>query len=618
MSAEERLRNAVRDFFESLRSPVASPARSSPEYAELVDAATTAKSGTYWGEHACRQLQMVDDCSILVRQPDGSTTEHPGDGPWTLELDHTRINAIEGDMSFPCEIDATYERLYWIFCGYRRYYHLGNSEEEEFYLWLREQYQAWCEVAENCSRPAGEAVSYEELSLPFFFPWMRFDGDACAAIVRNVARRVLGDEASMLTVIEDGDATPLVFYERVKDGLFTLARLYKGETLPQVRELLCEAELPVAYTKRATIDCLRDIWRAERAFLVDGQRAIHTAAVMKAFLEDRPSSDEEAETAPEDDTATQQMTPPEPVRLEGAEGIGVTSNLVIEPMPAALVGALCALQDVDLRRESEDQDDGQNEEESAEEVEEAQEGGDGETEEAGLPLSALLPNVWIKTGDRKLHIDLGAEFDVIVSESLVLETTDALANVRSLRDAWRSLAHVIAREMPRGGLEFGVPGLIGSIVRFGTRQLRREAPGMLRTMRWTMALLGSPLQFVLQSGSTGVLVNFLDGDLAGVELLEMKPNEPLAAEWLKLCRDRSIGFVHFIFRIERLSGIKAGDWVWGDVEPGQYNAPPTIMISPQRRLQYYPDNAIADAIGRHFLGLGMVNLIDLLPDLFET
>jgi hypothetical protein len=133
-----------------------------------------------------------------------------------------------------------------------------------------------------------------------------------------------------------------------------------------------------------------------------------------------------------------------------------------------------------------------------------------------------------------------------------------------------------------------------------------------------MSLLGSPLQFVLQSGATGVLVNFLDGDLARVDVLEMDPRQPLAAEWRRLCRDRSIGFVHFVFRLDTMPGAGTGNWAWRGLEPGAYETPPTVIIGARKRLQYYPDNAIAAEIARHFLGLGMVNMLDLLPDLFDS
>ncbi|MEA3401007.1 MAG: hypothetical protein U9R79_07125 [Armatimonadota bacterium] len=396
----------------------------------------------------------------------------------------------------------------------------------------------------------------------------------------------------MLTVIEDGQDTPLVLYERVEDGLFKLWRLYKGETVEQVRALLADEDLPIAYTKRVTIQCLRDMREAERLFIEDGHRERHTSRVVKLLIENRPPADE-PEVPEQAPSIYAQFDIRQQVVLEHPEEVGREPNLMIEPLPPALLGALCALRDVHIQPPEE-----------------------GET--PGLPLAGLLPNIWVTTGDGTLHIELGAGTDLTVSESLILEMADVLSNVRDLRGAWQALSQVVAREMPYGGLNFGTPGLTGRLIRAVTRPFRKEAMTLLRTLRWTMSLLGSPLQFVVQTGSTGLLVNFTDGDLSRVDLLEMSADAPLPQEWRRLCADRRVGFVHFIFRLDTTPGAALRDRVEGNTQSGSDAAPPSITLGAQRRIQYYPDNAIANELARHFLGLGMLNVVDLVPDLFAS
>ncbi|GEM_PF-4695904 len=590
--ASDALRYAVSGFFDSLR-PVTRQQMPwpPPTFQSLRSVAGQAKEGTLWGEHACRQLEVIERSSLVVRRLKGSPVIERRDSPWTVELDVTRISAIVGWMSVLRPLDEIYHDLYQILNRARRYFRAGDRESEQFYLWLRGQYQAWDEIAENCSRGRECPVPYEKLSLPYFFPWLRFDGRVLAGLVGNVLRRAMGPDASMLTVIEDGQLTPIIFYEQISEGVFHFRRLYKGETEQQVRLLLAAEGRPVSYVKRATLQCLKGIWAADRQFALDGDRAKHTASVVKWFISNRPAPEagEGCDELAARSSAQRKVAQQEVIIAQDA---GRNPHLIIEPMPHVLVGVLAALNDIEVREP------------------EAQSGG----KKWGLPLTSLLPNIWIRTPEGMLRVDLHSSINVTITEALLLEIADVLSNVRSLHDAADQLARVIALEMPYGGLSLDAPGIAGGVLRAAMRPFRKEAPALLRTLRWTLSLLGSPLRFVLQSGSTGVLVNILDGNVSRIVLMGIQADSPLPEAWVELCQDSSIGFVHFLFRLEtqsRIAGLGAAPRDGSDRVP-------SISIGPGRRLEYYPDNAIGAELARHFRGLGIVNALDLLPDLFAA
>ena len=602
--ASDVLRHAVSEFFEALRPAEHEIPWPPPTFQGLQTLAGQAKKGTRWGKHACRQLEVLGHASLIVRRLKDDPVIEQRDSPWTIELDVTGISAIVGWMSIPRPLDEIYLDLYRFVNRARRYFRAGDRESEQFYLWLRGQYQAWDEIAENCSRGRECPVPYEKLSLPYFFPWLRFDGRVLAGVVGNVLRRGMGPDASMLTIIEDGKLTPIIFYEHISDGVFHCRRLYKGETPEQVRLFVEAEERPISYVKRATIECLRGIYAADRQFALDGDRAKHTATVLKWFVSNRPTPETGAESGKLDGLSReQQQAAQREVVID--QHAGRNPHLIIEPMPHVLMGVLSALDGIEMRRP-----------ERSALADSADESEQQEEEEAvwGLPLTSLLPNIWIRTPEGTLQVDLQSRANVTISEALLLEIADVLSNVRSLHDATDQLARVVAREMPYGGLSLDAPGIAGGVLRAGMRPFRREAPALLRTLRWTLSLLGSPLRFVLQSGSTGVLVGVLDGSLSRIVLMEMSPERPLPEAWVKLCQDKSIGFVHFLFRLETqhpLAGV-------GVAPRDRSDRVPAIIIGPGRRLQYYPDNAIGAELARHFRGLGIVNALDLLPDLFAA
>jgi hypothetical protein len=591
--AAEELRRAARDLLELMRGagPVLPKAALESAFERLYTIAARSAGATETGARACRQLEGVRDASLIVRHLGRPPTrdERPG-SRWTVEMDDTGLEALIAEVSIARRLDDLYELLYRSITAARRYYRLGDADSEAFYLWLRGQHRAWLGIAHSCGLSAETEARYDRLSLPFFFPWMRFRGDTLARLMQGLIRRVLGEQASMLTVIEDGPDTPLLMYEQVEEGVFSFIRLFKGETIAQVRALLAAERRPIAYVKRAPIECLRGIWEAEKAFIRDGHRARHTATVVKLLIGNRPDERPPAPSQTGEPCSDERRGGSDDTGAGDRRRLGTDPNLRIQPMPPATLGLLGAWNDVHVEPAS--------------------------TGAVDLPLLEMMPNITVLTGDRALNVELGSSTDLTVSESLLLEAADVLSNTRDLRSASRALSQILAREMSSGGLEIGPRGLAGRAVKSIVRPFRREAPGMLRTLGWTISLLGSPLQLALQSGSTAVVVNFTDGDLARVDIVRAPADEPLPAVWMELCSEGPVGFVHFIFRPGTMSlpGLQRRPEL--DLQSRRLVTTPSITVSPGRCIEYYPDNAIAKELARHFVGLGALNAVDLLPDLF--
>jgi len=503
---------------------------------------------------ACVALDRLANTSLRVlRLCGGHDLEIRCQASWTLEITDSEVHRCQGDLGALEELDALYDFLLCAVNRNLKYYRLGDPESEEFYLWFHSHYQAWLQIVENCRAAASDAaVPHPRLQMPFVFPWMRYDGATLARFVNAVVRRGLGNEASMLTVIEDEGDTPYVLYEQITGGSFGLARLFKAQSLAEVRAVLAAAGLPVVYVKRVDVEYLRQTREEERKYVAEGDKRRHMVAVLSIL----------------------------------AHHVG------FDPLPPFAVGLLSAWRDVHLPK--------------------GQSGATG----TALP-EPLLPNLDVQVGGEGLRVDTGGTLTLRLADSLVLELIGALSHVRGLAAAYESVSLLLARALASRSIKLAAPGLLGAVLRLVPRRSVRQVPALLRTMTWSMRLLGSPLRIVVQAGEVGFLLHFLDGRLARVDMLSLDARARLGKVWLKLCQDPTVGFVHFAFRVPsaalRAAGVTRS--AKANLRLAALRAAPR-RESDAKRLGsdplYYPENAIAEALLGQFKGLGLLRLCDFL------
>jgi hypothetical protein len=505
------------------------------------------------GKAACRALELLASASVrVVRLPDGPDLEivHHG-ARWTLDLSLSEVSRCLDDLSVCSSLETVYEFLHQAMNRNLKYFPLGDREEERFYLWFHGQYRVWLALAENTRLlGSGGPPPHPGVQVPLALPWEAYDGAVLARFVNELVRRLLGKQASMLTVISDGGETPFVLYERVEDGVFGQMQLFKGYSLAEVRACLAAQGLPVIYTKRVCIGTLRQIWRWHVQYMKEGGKATYVANVLSLLAHE----------------------------------------MEFTPLPAVVQGALSARRDIH---------------------------GLLDCAPGALPA---LPNLEVQVGRDSLRVDMGAALDLRISAPLLLELSDALAHSRGLAAAYGSLSAVLARGAASRTICLSPRGFLGWLVRWLASLRLAQMPALLRTMTWSLKLLGSPLRIVLQMGTRGFLLRFDDGQLARVDSLPLCADESPAEVWRRLCQDPEIGFVHFVIG---LSPRRASPRF---ARSGKANARRShLRLRPHRRRRprgqdagsaYYPDSAIAGALLKHFQGLGLLTLCDLIAEPF--
>jgi hypothetical protein len=231
------------------------------------------------------------------------------------------------------------------------------------------------------------------------------------------------------------------------------------------------------------------------------------------------------------------------------------------------------------------------------------------------PVPAL-PNVEVRASRDLLRVDMGGKLNLSIADSLLFELCDALSHSRSLAAAYESCSAALALGAANRTICLAPGGLLGWLVKRIAAYRMAQAPAWLRTMTWSLKLIGSPLRMVVQIGSVGFLLTFLEGHLARVDSLRLDPKDLPQQVWQKLSSEQHRGFVHFVFT---LSSASAG--TSGVARLGKANARRAAYRGPVRRSRwrhrpsqsiYYPDNEIAGALLRHFEGLGLLNALDLL------
>jgi hypothetical protein len=524
-----------------------------------------------------RAVELYAQASLRV-STGVSVAKLPRDSRWTLDISAEEIeSALEG-FARPTSPGEIYDLLTATFTRRLRFFPLGRRIWEEFYVWFHQQSDQWLQVAEATNVSVGQDQSWESgLQMPLVLPWEEYEARPLGRLVRSLVRCALGDHASMITVIEYRRETPYILYERVEKGEFSSVQLFKGYTEEEVRRCLKAQGRPVVYAKRANIGALIAVWRQHRRYCQHGQRCRFLVSVLARLAR----------------------------------------HVQFDPGPPSLAGLTRVLKDIRTENPR-------------------PQGGSGGGSLVGalgkLDIEGQVPGLELSVGADQLNVNTGAPYVIRIADSVVLQLVEALARSQGLASASDQIGEIIATAAARGHFA-GLPcGPLRSIARLSARRSATRLPPMLAAAKWSLRLIGSPLRVALLLGDRIFVLHFIDGNLGRVQILpagqaagpqtQASPAGQVLTDqeqWLALCRDDRIGFVHFLVNLQpALAEPRSLARV------GRANRLRARQDAMARRLRFgerarglgiYPPHDIAEALLRQFKDLGVLKILDFLEGL---